>query len=246
MKINHNIVIMALIILAVSYLLITYPLLHIEEDVLEIFFGIFSIIYTIVAGFIILVLLENYNSINAHIWAEINELQDLRDYLVYVDNQEHVVNEIKATLKIYVKSVFEQEWPKMIGADKVDVDTSPEIYAIMKSINKIRVTNLSDTVALSKLIDTMGNVTTHRTNRLYSSSEELPFLLKLFIVISSTLVVFIFTLLPIQDVVIRFLLNGVNIFAIVFIYTIIWDLSHPFRGTWSINDGPYRDLATRL
>jgi len=246
MKINHNIIIMGLLILGLSYFLITYPMWHIEDSILEIFFSIFSIIYAIVAGFVIMVLLENYNAINAHIWAEVNALQDLRDYLIYVDNQDDVVDEIKGTVKIYAESVVEKEWPEMMGSSKVDVDTSAEIYEVMKSINKIEVTNRSDAVALSKLIDTVGSITTHRTNRLYSSGEKLPFLLMLFIIISSALVVFIFTLLPIADTIIRFWLNGVNIFAVVFIYVIIWDLSHPFLGTWCINNEPYRDLLSRM
>ncbi|MDM8559833.1 DUF4239 domain-containing protein [Candidatus Parabeggiatoa sp. HSG14] len=245
MKISHSIIIIVLLIFGLNYLLIT-PLWHIEDSILEIFFSIFSIIYAIVAGFVIMVLLENYNAINAYIWAEINALQDLRDYLVYVDNQDEVVDKIKRTVKIYAESVIEKEWPEMVSSSKVDMDTSAEIYEVMKSINKIEITNQSDTVALSKLIDTVGNITTHRTNRLYSSYEKLPFLLMLFIIISSFLVVFIFTLLPIQDTIIRFLLNWVNIFAVVFIYIIIWDLSHPFNGTWSISNEPYRDFLTKM
>ena len=237
---------MGLFILALSYLLIIYPLWHIEEDFVEIFFGVFSIIYAIVAGFVVMVLLENYNAINAHIWAEVNALQDLRDYLLYVDNQNNMIENIRETIKTYVKSVITKEWPEMMSSSKMDMDTSPEIYAIMKSVNKIEVTNQSDAVALSKLIDTVGDITTHRTNRLYSSEEKLPFLLMLFIVISSFLVVFIFTLLPIQDLMTKFLLNGVNIFAISFIYMIIWDLSHPFIGSWSISNKPYQHLLTRI
>jgi len=246
MKINHSIIITGLLVLGLNYLLITYPLWHVEESTLEIFFSIFSIIYAIVAGFIIMVLLENYNAINGHIWSEINALQDLRDYLIYVDNQNDIVDEIKENIKMYAESIIEKEWPQMMSSNKVDMDTSAEVYAIMKSINKIEVTNRSDVVALSKLIDTVGNITTHRTNRLYSCGEKLPFLLTLFIIISSILVVFIFTLLPIQDTIIRFLLNGINIFAVVFIYMIIWDLSHPFKGTWSINNEPYRDFLIRV
>jgi len=237
---------MGLFVLGLSYLIITYPLWHIDDNTLEIFFSIFSLVYAIVAGFVIMVLLENYNAINAHIWAEVNALQDLRDYLIYVDNQDGIVEEIKGTIKRYAKSIIDTEWPEMIGSSKLDMDTSTEIYDIMKSINKIEVTNRSDAVALSKLIDTVGHITTHRTNRLASSSEKLPFLLVLFIILSSVLVVFIFTLLPIQDMFIKFLLNGINIFAVIFIYVIIWDLNHPFKGTWSVKNEPYQDFLTNI
>lgn len=246
MKINRSIIITGLVILGLSYLLITYPSLQTEESILEVFFGVFGVIYAIVAGFIILVLLENYNAIKAHIWAEVNALQDLRDYLIYVDNQNDVVDEIKGTIKVYVASVIEKEWPKMISSGKVDMDTPVEIYEVMKSINHIEITNRSDAVALGKLIDTVGDITTHRTNRLYSSGERLPFLLMLFIIILSVLVILTFTFLPIEDMLIRFLLNGINIFVVVFNYIVIQDLSHPFKGAWSINNEPYRDLLTTM
>ena len=193
MKINHRIIIAGLGLLGLSYLLVTFPLGRIEESVLEVFFGVFGVIYAIVAGFIILVLLENYSAIKAHIWAEVNTLQDLRDYLVYVDNQDTLVAEIKGAIKAYVESIIDKEWPQMINASQVDMDTSAEIYEIMQCINKLEVTNRSDSVALSKLIDTVGEITTHRTNRLYASGEKLPFLLMLFIIILSILVIFIFT-----------------------------------------------------
>ena len=246
MKINRTIITTGLAILGFSYLLIAYPLWHIESGILEVFFGVFGVIYAIVAGFIILVLLENYNAIKAYIWAEVNALQDLRDYLIYVDNQDAVIDEIKGTIKIYVESIIEKEWTGMVGFGKVDMDTSAEVYEVMKSINKIRVTNQSDAVALDKLIDTVGEITTHRTNRLCASGEKLPFLLMLYIVILSVLLVFIFSLIPLQDTITRFLLNGVNVFSVVFIYIIIWDLSHPFNGAWSINNEPYRDLLTKM
>jgi len=59
-------------------------------------------------------------------------------------------------------------------------------------------------------------------------------------------VVFIFTLLPIEETAMRFLLNGINIFAVVFIYVVIWDLSHPFKGAWSLSSEPYQDLLPRM
>lgn len=246
MKVKRNIIVTSLVIVGLCYLFIAYPLWQIEESLLEVFFGVFGVIYAIIAGFVILVLLQNYNTIKVHIWAEVNALQDLRDYLIYVDNQNNVVEKMRKTIKNYVESIIEKEWKDMVGSGKVDMDTSAEIYEIMKSINTIKVTNPSDAVALNKLIDTLGNITTHSTNRLYSSGEKLPFLLFLFVIILSILVVFIFTLLPIQDTLTRFLLNGVNIFTAVFIYIIIWDLNHPFKGTWSINYKPYQNFLARM
>lgn len=213
---------------------------------MEIFYSVFGMIYAIVAGFVILVLLEDYNAIKNHIGEEINALQDLRDFLVYVDNNDEAVAEIKRAIKTYVASVIDKEWPAMVAAHKTDLDTSPELYAVMKSINQINPTNQSDIVALEKLIDTVGEITDHRTNRLDASQEKLPLLLKPFLITMSALVVFVFMLLAIPDPVARFLLNGANIVAVGFIYIIIIDLSNPFKGGWSIDDEDFRDLLTKL
>ncbi|MCA8996423.1 MAG: DUF4239 domain-containing protein [Planctomycetaceae bacterium] len=239
-------VLAAAIAVSVFLLLVARQPWTIDPGTMEVFFGVFGMIYAIVVGFVILVLLENYNALKVHIWEEVNALQDLRDCLVYVDDQPESVLAVRGATKRYVESVLDEEWKEMSGTGPADLDTSPQLYCMMKNVHKVQVANQSDAVALGKLIDTIGEITTHRTNRLAACRERLPFLLMFYINVLSVLVVFLFSLLAIESLAARVLLNGVNLFAVGFMYLVIWDLNHPFQGFWSIDDGPYRSLIARI
>jgi len=239
----------SLICVFVTFLIIiilAYPFTQINENVLEVFFAVFGIIYAIIGGFIIMILLENHMKIKNHIWADINAIQDLRDFLIYVDNQADRVKEIKDTISCYVKSIIEIEWLKMSNNKPLNNDTSEEIYDIMKAVNKIEVANKSDAVALDKLISTIGVITTYRTNRIASSQHKLPALLQFFINVLSILVIIIFSQLDIDVFFVKLLLNGIIIFSVILIYIIIWDLSNPFKGTWRISSKPYEALLNKF
>ena len=235
-----------LLIAGMGFLLLIKIPWTVDGGTLEVFFGVFGVVYAIVVGFALFVVMDNYSSIRNHINSEINALQDLRDFLVYVDDNDEVVAELKSKIKTYVESVVHKEWSEMRSAHEIDLDTSPELYDIMISINRIEPTNQSDFVSLEMLMETMAQITTHRTNRLGASCDKLPPLLNPLLILLSMIVVFVFTLLPIKDELVRFVLNGANIFALCFIYVVIADLNNPFKGFFSIDNQSYQDLLKKL
>lgn len=235
-----------LCILAFNYLLALHPTLTLNVNLLEIFFNLFGILYAIIIGFAIYVVLNNYNEIKYYMSNEINELQDLRDYLMYVDGQEETKKGIKKNIKRYVESVIHQEWTAMSLGKEVDIDTPAELYDVMVAVNKIEPANASDNVALDKLIGSISAITTYRTNRLNASIEKLPPLLRHLILILSVFIVFTFTLIPIDNFWVNMGLNGLNSFGIALIYFVIIDLDYPFGGVWCITPKPFEDFLKKL
>jgi len=237
---------LSIFVAGLSYLIVTFDLIRIDTSVLEVFFSVFGTIYAIMVGFVIMVLLNQYSTIKDHIGSEINALQDLRDYLVYLDNNDRIRADIKDRIKEYVESVIETEWPQMVGTGKVDTDTSPELYAIMEAIHEIKPTNQSDIVALDKLIDTVGCITTYRTDRLYACSEKLPPLLKNITMFLSFSLVIIFLGLSISNPALKMLLSAVMTFAISLIESVLVDLDNPFKGDWCITSEAFGDLLKKF
>lgn len=245
MKVYAKVFFVVIVVSIINYLLILHPVASVGTDSLEIFFSLFGMIYAIIVGFSILVVLNNYNEIRLHMNAEINELQDLRDYLMYVDNQNEVRDEIAKNIREYAVFIVEKEWPAISHYQEVDFDTPPAIYEIMKSVNKIQPTNQSDIVALERLITTIAEITTARTNRLTASVDRLPALLRHLIVILSAVIIFSFTMIPIKEIWLNILLNAVNSFGIALIYFVIMDLDYPFGGVWSIQPEPFQAFLKR-
>ncbi len=246
MKVYLKTIFVVILILILNYFLTLYPLVTIKIETLEIFFNLFGVIYAIIVGFAIYVVLNNYNEIKQYMNCEINELQDLRDYLLYVDEQEEVKKTILEKIKQYAQSVVQKEWVAMSEYKEVDFDTPPEIYEIIKNVNKIKPANESDSIALSRLIETLSHITTYRTNRLTASVDKLPSLLKHLILMLSGVIVFAFTMLPMENIWVNMSLNAVNAFGIALIYFVILDLDYPFSGVWSLQPKPFEDFLKRL
>lgn len=212
----------------------------------EIFFSILGTIYAVMSGFVMLVVLDNYTKIKDHLAEEVNSLQDLRDFLLYVDNQEEAVQNVKDKLKIYVDSLVNKEWTSMMKREKVHVDTSDEIYTLMSSIHKLNISNESDQVALAKLIDVVGRVTTLRTERLTACSEALPRSLLHVMLLLSWAVIIVFMLVPVGSFSMIVALNGFVAFVVTMIYGMIQDLNNPFKGSWRLKADLFVDLQKNL
>ena len=103
------------------------------------FFTVFGVIYAIVAGFLLVEVLGRYSTLSNTIEAELNAIECLRDYLVYLDDdQNSIKSEIRSSLKSYLISVRDEEWPAMSEEDSfVDSDTSDELYAVMRAVKGI-------------------------------------------------------------------------------------------------------------
>lgn len=233
-------------ILVLNYLLTLHPAFAIESNLLEIFFNLFGMIYAIIVGFAIYVVLNNYNEIRYYMSNEVNELQCLRDYLMYVDNQDDVKKEIKGKIKLYVESVVYKEWPAMIKSQKIDLDTPRELYDLMTAVNKIQPANASDNMALEKLIGSVSAITVHRTNRLSASLEKLPPLIRHLIFTLSMFIVVAFAFIPASNFWVNMGLNALNSFGIAFIYFVILDLDYPFGGVWCITPESFAELIPKL
>lgn len=245
------------VLYAVGYALSTQESISVSLDVGEVFFGLFGAFYAIIIGFIIFIAMDGYNRVRELISAEVNTLQDLRDYLVFVDHDpndpqnqnNHVKLRIVNALYEYVKVVVEREWPLMSRGKRMTAefrDTPPELLNLMEAVNRIHVSNRSDEVALKLLVDNIAQVTTHRTNRLAACGDRLPGALRHLVFWISLLAVLVFSLLEIPNPYVQMLLSAINVFSITFIYFIVMDLNDPFSGAWRIDQSDFNDLLKRL
>jgi hypothetical protein len=215
----------------------------VDISILETFFGAFGTIYAIIIGFVIFQVLDYYNQLKSHISSEINAIQNLRDFLAFIDDCD---DEVKKTLELiddYVESIIEDEWPDMLSDQKTNMDTSSALHQIIKSVNAINPQNQSDLVALEKLIQTISEISTHRTHRLKESRmNRLPTLLKQLVIILSSFMILAFTFMPLEDMVVKVIFSSAMTFAVTLIYFVILDLDSAYTGTWAITNERYKEL----
>ena len=257
-----------------------------DIEALGVFYSVFGMIYAILTGLLLLEELRRLELLTEKLDLELNALQDIRDFLIYLDGDQHETEiKIKTSLMLYVKSVCENDWKAMSGKitkkikderteekighamyklkdgetnwdkikrelkafkHKVDIDITPQLENLMKSINNIKITNESDHISLESIMSLLADVTTYRTQRITLAQNEIPEVLYQLIFFMSSILAIGIILMGVQSLWIHlFIALSINISLIV-IYILFQDLKDPFSGTWQISNDGYKRLQRRL
>jgi hypothetical protein len=251
LKIGGPLVISAILITFVGLMLRSH--LRYEGIVTDLsswssFFTVFGVIFAIVAGFLLLTVLNRYSDLNQTIEDELNAVESVRDFLVYLDDRRQIeIDKIKRALATYVKSVADTEWAEM-SAPRVpmNADTSDELYAVMRSGKRIKVNEERDSIVLSALIETISEITKLRTRRIALANERLPPRLRALMLFMSITLVGAFVVLGVQGVFAHVYMLVTLTVSIHLLYMVIEDLDHPFYGVWNISRGPLDELVKRF
>ncbi len=149
----------------------------ISEDVSSwgAFFTVFGVIYAIVAGFLLITVLNRYSALSQTIEDELNAVESIRDFLVYIDkNQRDSAQEIRASLTRYTKAVANTEWQEMADpAIPTNSDTSEDLYDIMRCVGKICVTDERDSAVLTAIINSVSDLAKMRTRRIALANDNI-------------------------------------------------------------------------
>jgi hypothetical protein len=212
------------------------------------FFNVFGVIFAIVAGFLLVTVLNRYSNLNQTIEDELNAVESVRDFLVYLDDrQQSEIDKIKRALEIYVKSVANTEWAEMSApAIPMNSDTSEELYEVMRSGKGIKVSEERDNIVLSALIETISEITKLRTRRIALANERLPPRLRVLMLFMSTTLVGAFVFLGVQGIFAHIYMLVTLSVSIHLLYMVIENLDHPFYGVWNIRRGPLDELVKRF
>lgn len=212
------------------------------------FFTVFGVIYAIVAGFLLLTVINRYSALNQTIEDELNAVESTRDFLVYLDDEQNSAKTgMKQALASYTRSLSKKEWEEMSDPRlPMPSDTSEELYEVMRRGKKIRVRKESDSVVLSALIENISEITKMRTRRIALANERLPPRLRLLILFMSTVLVAGFFLVGVRGVFTHVFMLVTLTISVHLVYMIIEDLDHPFYGVWNINRAPLDELTKRF
>lgn len=221
------------------------PLLQ-DVEAWGVFFSVFGILYAIIIGFILIQALERFKLLNQTIDLEINAIQDIRDFTLYLDGgQEETRRNIRRALLGYVRSVVEQEWTKMADPSlRCDDDTSPELYEVIHATNKIRVTNESDSVVLSAIIDQIGQITTFRTQRICTAREHTPQQIIGLLIFMSCILVGGLILTAVQTILLHYMMTLCMTTAVYLSFKTLNDLDHPFSGVWGVDSSRFKGVIS--
>lgn len=212
------------------------------------FFTAFGVIYAIIVGFLLLDVLNRYGAISQTVEDELNAVECLRDFLVYVEEgQQPACERIRAALADYVRSVATEEWSLMSTPDEdVPSDTSPSLYALMRSCRKLQVDDEADAIVLRSLIATLADVTRFRTRRISLANEQIPPRLWTLVGFMSYALVSGFAWMVVASPWADRAMTVSLAISVHLLYLILADLDHPFYGVWNVSRRALDELAARF
>ena len=212
------------------------------------FFTVFGVIYAIVAGFLLITVLNRYSTLSQTIEDELNAVESIRDFLIYFDANQHAsAQEIRASLTRYTKAVATTEWQEMADpSTPTNSDTSDDLYDIMRCVGKIRVTEERDSSVLSAIITSVSDLAKMRTRRIALANERLPHRLKILLFFMSVALAAAFFIVGVRSLYAHVFMTSALSFSVYLLYWIIEDLDHPFYGIWNINRSPLDELIKRF
>ena len=213
---------------------------------LKIFFGIYGVVFAFTAGFVLFQAVEFHRALKQSIHSELNALQDMRDFLFYLDCKESTIESIRMSLHDYVSHIVSEEWPRLVMHQAIPDDTTRELRKVIKSVHKIDVQNESDQVALQLLVETIRDITTFRTTRVNAAATRMPRSLKALLITLSFCLLVSVCIIPYSIPWIGAVLNGFIALAVTFICLTIFDLDDPFHGSWKIAVEPFEELLKTL
>jgi len=212
------------------------------------FFNVFGVIYAIVAGFLLITVLNRYSSLSQIIEDELNAVESVRDFLVYFETGQHdAVQDMRASLLRYIRAVATTEWQEMADpSTPTNSDTSEELYEIMRCTGRFHVTEERDSSVLSAVISSVSDLAKLRTRRIALANERLPHRLRILLFFMSVSLGAAFLVVGIRSLFAHIFMTSTLSLSVYLLYWIIEDLDHPFYGVWNIDRTPMDELIKRF
>jgi hypothetical protein len=212
------------------------------------FFNVFGVVYAIVAGFLLITVLNRYSALNQAVEDELNAIESIRDFLVYFDDEQlDAKSSLERALANYTRSFSEREWQEMSNPhNPMNSDTSEELYELMRQGKAIRIEGEKNNIIFSALVENISELTKLRTRRIALSNERLPTRLHILMLFMSLVLAGAFILLGVRGALPHVAMLVALVISIHLLYMVIKDLDHPFFGVWNINKTLLEELVKRF
>ncbi len=204
---------------------------------IQTFFGVFGILYGIMAAFVVFEVWNQYNETSGLIDKEAQGLERLYTLTLYFRDKK-LTKEMLKVITNYAQKVIEGKFQTLGGGTR-NVENGKLFRKIADVIREIGFNDDHDAVVYGKILDHYGELGLTRTERINKSLQRLPTLLKSFIYISSGLIMTVFIILPFANPIYGMLSTFGLGFVLAMVYQLIEDLDNPFVGNWNITPEPF-------
>ncbi len=210
----------------------------IPPDTWGVYYAIVGVTFAMISGLVLVQSLERYTNLKLLFQEELNALQDIRDYLIFLDDVPmEMIDKIKLSLSHYVGSVIEKDLPNMKNKCIEYSDTSPEMYEVIRDVDDIDINNKnrSQSVAMQGILSLIFEITTHRTKRFFVAKEDTHRTVFRLIVLMAIVIVLGLIMMDVGNIILHVFMVGTTHISLTLLIMILADLSNPFKGNWKVD-----------
>lgn len=198
-----------------------------------------GVIYSILFAFITVLVWQSYNNVSNAVNKEAGHLNNI--YRIYSAFPESIDKAGKESLRAYVKTVVEDEWP-LLKKDQFSTEAYKQILSIEESVIKYQPTSVSQSNAHQQMLTLITEYSELRRSRIYSAQFALAPPAWLGLIGSSFIFLFfacLFKMKSTQTHVILLAFLGLTVAGVIYFLTLY---IHPFLGPMAIGSEPFQRL----
>jgi hypothetical protein len=213
-----------------------------NHEIASVTFGVLGAFYGLVLAFVIVAAWQRFNDADLEVHDEASALESL--YKLGDAFPEPMRSQIDHAVQSYTQGVVKNEWPAMADDRKLEATTGAhELWQIILSYSP---SNAKEQMLIDKSIDQLNIISRSRSMRYLYSEADLPSVVWIVIYLGCAITIgfsYFF-----GSNILRSQLFMCGIFSILVGMTIlaILELAHPYQGTVTISDQPFRYALARM
>jgi hypothetical protein len=214
-----------------------------HNDVAGFVYAVLGVLYAVMLGFVVVNEWESLEAVKSNTFTEANELGSLYWNARALPPAEG--RALEKTTKDYANAVIDSEW-SMMADGKSSAAATQLVYTMRDEINAIPTNTPRDQTIFDQSLTHVNNLAAARRARINESSESVPAILWVVLIIGSVLTVgysFLFGLANFwSHVLIAAPLGVMAVLALI----VIDQLNHPFGGMIAVSPDAFHIFLDRL
>jgi hypothetical protein len=189
------------------------------------------------AAFVVFEVWSQFNKTTSLVENEAHGLEKLFRLILYF-RDDNLTAQMEKAIKKYGQVIIKSQFAHLSKGTR-SKESSQTFREISKIIKDIKFNDDHDQIIFQQVVNHYDNLSETRTERINQCLTRLPHLLKFFIYSASFFALFIFIIMPFNNMLYGFVATGFLAFVVAMAIQLIEDLDNPFVGFWNITPEPF-------
>lgn len=206
--------------------------------------GVVGALYSIIVAFVIYVVWDQFNRVQAGVSHEASALEDLCRVAGLLSDRD-ATSRIRAAVRQYIKGTSGDE-PQRLAQGQVSAIAEEQFSGLCHAVRGADVKTEKDGVIYRELLNALMRVMEARDARLSVSATRIPSTLWHLVVFASCVILGGFLVLGVRSLLLSLAVVAAVAGSMAFLLSVIKDMDNPFTGVWNVSYAPMTTVATRM